>query len=46
MKVDKDQFDALLGKLMKAKPETAKTIKPEGKAGSILPKPQSTPRKA
>jgi hypothetical protein len=46
MKVDKDKFDALLGKLMQTPPETAKTIKPEGKAGSILPKPQSAPRKA
>jgi hypothetical protein len=46
MKVEKDKFDALLGKMMKAQPETAKTIKPQGKAGSILPKPQSTPNKA
>ena len=46
MKVDKEKFDALLGRLMQTPPQTAKTIKPEGKAGSILPKPQSTPRKA
>jgi hypothetical protein len=46
MKVDKDQFDALLSKMMKAQPETAKTIKPDGKASSIIPKPQSTPNKA
>ena len=46
LKVDKEKFDALLGRLMQTPPQTAKTIKPEGKAGSILPKPQSTPRKA
>ena len=48
MKVDKDKFDALLGKLMRTPPHPAKTIKTEGKRGKIVPaiSPQSTPRKA
>jgi hypothetical protein len=48
MKVDKEQFDALLGRLMSAQPQPAKTIKPGGKAGKIIPAipSPSTPRKA
>lgn len=46
MKVDKDQFDALLHKMMQAPPAPAKTIKSEGKTREIIPNPQSTPRKA
>jgi hypothetical protein len=41
MKVEKDKFDSLLGKLLKAKPEPRKKIKTKGKrtAKPILPKP-------
>jgi hypothetical protein len=48
MKVDKEKFDALLGKLMQTPPQPARTIKTQGKAGKIVPaiSPQSTPRKA
>lgn len=46
MKVDKAKFDTLLSKLMQAPPAPAKTIKPKGKAGRIIPTPQSTQRKA
>lgn len=48
MKVDKDRFDALLGKLMQTPPQPAKSIETTGKAGKIVPpiSPQSTPRKA
>lgn len=48
MKVNKDQFDALLGKLMQAPPQPAKSMETQGKAGKIVPaiSPQSTPRKA
>ena len=48
MKVDKGQFDDLLNKMMQSQPEPAKTIKPEGKAGKIIPAPapQSDPTKA
>jgi hypothetical protein len=47
MKVDKDKFDALLGRLMSTPPQPAKTIKPEGKMREIIPTPPpSTPRKA
>jgi hypothetical protein len=35
MKVDKDKFDALLGSLLKQKPEKTQTIK-----GSPTPKPR------
>jgi hypothetical protein len=49
MKVDKDQFDALLGRLMSAPPQEGKTIK--GTAGNIKPiipvtLPPSVPHKA
>ena len=37
MKVDKDQFDALLHKMMSAPPEPKSSIKIEGKAGKIIP---------
>jgi hypothetical protein len=48
MKVDKDQFDALLHKMMQAPPEPKSGIKIEGKAGKIVPAtPQpSTPHKS
>jgi hypothetical protein len=48
MNVDKNQFDALLSKLMQAPPEPAKGIETQGKAGKIIPPiaPQSTPHKA
>jgi len=42
MKVDKRNFDAVLGKLLKAKPETAATIaKPERKP-KTAPSPKSS----
>jgi len=40
MKVEKEKFDALLTKLIKAKPEPRKKIKTTGKRG----KPILTPR--
>ncbi len=40
MKVEKEKFDALLGKLLKAKPEPRKKIKTQGKRG---PKPIMSP---
>ncbi len=45
MNVDKDKFDALLGKLMQTPPQPAKSIETQGKAGKIVPpiSPQSTP---
>jgi hypothetical protein len=48
MKVDKEKFDELLGKLMSTPPQPAKTIKTEGKSGKIVPAipSQSTPHKA
>jgi hypothetical protein len=48
MKVDKDQFDALLGKLMQAPPQPSKDIKGQpGNLKPILSKPApSEPRKA
>ena len=48
VQVDKDQFDALLGKLMQAPPQPSKSIETQGKAGKIIPpiQPQSTPHKA
>jgi hypothetical protein len=47
MKVDKDKFDALLGKLMQTPPQPAKSIETQGKAGKIIPaSPQTAPRKA
>ena len=48
MKVDKCQFDALLGRLVSASPQPAKTIKTGGKTREIIPStpPPSVPRKA
>ena len=48
MKVDKDKFDALLGKLMQSPPQEGKTIKGEpGNFTPIVPPIQPpTPRKA
>jgi len=55
MKVDKDQFDSLLHKMMQAPPEPRDAIKTDGKAGKIIPGPRtplpaqdspSKPRKA
>jgi hypothetical protein len=37
MKVEKEKFDALLGKLLKAKPEPRKKIRTKGKYGSKGP---------
>jgi hypothetical protein len=37
MKVEKDKFDSLLGKLLKAKPEPRKKIKTHGRKGSKVP---------
>jgi hypothetical protein len=37
MKVGKEKFDSLLGKLLKAKPEPRKKIKTSGKHGSKRP---------
>jgi hypothetical protein len=37
MKVEKQKFDNLLGKLLKAKPEPRKEIKTSGKSGSKSP---------
>jgi hypothetical protein len=37
MKVEKEKFDALLGKLLKAKPEPRKKIKTQGRKGSKSP---------
>jgi hypothetical protein len=34
MKVEKEKFDSLLGKLLSAKPEPRKKIKTQGKRGS------------
>lgn len=47
MRVDKDQFDALLGKLMRTPPQPESTIEAQGKAGKIVPPIQPpAPRKA
>lgn len=48
MKVDKEKFDTLLGRLMTTPPQPAKTIKTEGKTREIIPStpPPSIPRKA
>ncbi len=47
MKVDKNQFDKLLHKMMQAPPETKKQIETDGKAGKIIPPIQPPgPRKA
>jgi len=37
MKVEKQEFDSLLGKLLKAKPEPRKQIKTQGRKGSKAP---------
>lgn len=37
MKVEKEKFDTLLSKLIKAKPEPRKKIKTEGKRGPKTP---------
>jgi hypothetical protein len=37
MKVEKEKFDSLLGRLLKAKPEPRKKIKTTGKHGSKKP---------
>jgi hypothetical protein len=37
MKVEKEKFDSLLGKLLKAKPEPRKKIKTSGKRGPKSP---------
>jgi hypothetical protein len=37
MKVEKEKFDSLLGKLLKAKPEPRKKIKTQGKRGPKTP---------
>lgn len=37
MKANKEKFDALLGKLLKAKPEPRKKIKTRGRKGSKTP---------
>ena len=37
MKVEKEKFDSLLGKFLKAKPEPRKTIKTQGRKGSKTP---------
>ena len=37
MKVEKQKFDSLLGKLLKAKPEPRKKIKTQGRKGSKTP---------
>ncbi len=37
MKVEKEKFDALLGKLLKAKPEPRKKIKTQGRHGTKKP---------
>jgi hypothetical protein len=37
MKVEKDKFDSLLGKLLKAKPEPRKKIKTKGRKGPKSP---------
>jgi len=37
MKVEKEKFDSLLGKLLKAKPEPRKKIKTKGRRGPKTP---------
>ena len=39
MKVNKDKFDALLGKLTQAPLAPVSTIEPEGKTREIIPSP-------
>jgi hypothetical protein len=48
LKVNKDQFDKLLHKMMQAPPEPKKAIKVEGKTSRIIPPipPPSAPHKA
>lgn len=45
MKVDKDQFDNLLHKMMQAPPQAEKDLIIKGKAKQIIPNPPA-PRKA
>ncbi len=40
MKVDKDQFDALLHKMMQTPPAPTKTIKSEKASATIIPPPK------
>lgn len=44
MKVDKDQFDSLLYRLMSTPPEKTSTIKSEKKGETIIP-PKTSPVK-
>jgi len=37
MKVEKEKFDSLLGKLLESKPEPRKKIKTQGRKGSKTP---------
>ena len=37
MKVEKEKFDAVLGKMLKAKPEPRQKIKTEGRKGPKTP---------
>ena len=43
MKVDKDQFDALLQRLVEAQPEKTSTIKSDKKGEKIIPPSFSKP---
>jgi hypothetical protein len=45
MKVDKDQFDALLSRMLKEPPAKTATIKSEKKGGTIIPPKPSLPAK-
>jgi hypothetical protein len=44
MKVEKRQFDSLLERLLKTKPEKTQAIKSKKKAGKIIP-PKPSPAK-
>ena len=46
MKVEKDKFDALLGKMLKQKPEKTSAIKSSDKPKAIIPPktPPSAPK--
>lgn len=46
MKVEKEKFDALLGKMLQQKPEKTSTIKSEKTGGKIIPPktPPSAPK--
>jgi hypothetical protein len=43
MKIDKDQFDSLLGRMIQQLPEKTTAIKSEKKGGTIIP-PKPTPK--